>query len=282
MDIVGVNMSIDQLSNSKIKCFMRCPRKYEYEYIRNLSPRAVATPLEFGRIFHSAMEDILLKRDWRESVNRQFDRWGRAQGDSIDQVKFDKLYGTIIGMLTNYETEVVPHDDFEVVSTEEVITAKINAPFGLPVFVGTVDAIVKRNGQLYVMEHKSAADLRVDHLMLDPQVTRYAWALREMGMDIKGTIYNIVRKVAPTARSKPPYTYREIIFRGDDVLDECGLELYEIAQNMSATKSYPRNPTRDCTWDCAYRHLCEAELGGGDASSLIENNYQTREERYSL
>ena len=40
---------------------------------------------------------------------------------------------------------------------------------------------------------------------------------------------------------------------------------------------FPRTPTKDCKWDCAYRNLCIIQLTGGDIKPLIKMNFDTRE-----
>lgn len=37
---------------------------------------------------------------------------------------------------------------------------------------------------------------------------------------------------------------------------------------------YPRNLTRDCSWDCPFYDLCLAEIEGAETDYLLEEKYQ--------
>jgi len=86
--------------------------------------------------------------------------------------------------------------------------------------------------------------------------------------------------------SKKPneYFYREKVIRLDAELDIAWQELIAVSKEKQALTERAlqgkmeyiyRNPTKDCSWDCAYKELCLAGLTESDTKYLIENLYTT-------
>lgn len=76
---------------------------------------------------------------------------------------------------------------------------------GLPVvYAGRVDMLAEdTEGQYWVFDWKSARSVNVDHdefLEIDDQVASYVWALRKIGLPVRGFIYHEQRKAFP----RPP------------------------------------------------------------------------------
>lgn len=274
--------------------FKRCPKRFEYAYIRGLRPTATPNALALGEVMHEALAtlydpDEIDQLQRVENAHALYDAAiEREAQTAADSERFQKEATMGKQMLSYYIDEIMPTDDFTVLETERKVRLRlINPATGKPThtqFIGYVDAIVKRKdtGAVYAREFKTAGDLRVDHLILDDQVTDYLWALRQDGVPVVGVMYDILRKIDPySSRSKPPYNYREYIYRSDAEIDERGRELLAEVEAIRAMRSrgfYYRNPTRDCSWDCPFRSLCIAELGNGDGSSLIgeDANYMVR------
>lgn len=283
------------LSNTMRGCFKRCPKQYEYKYVRHLAPMVAPPALQLGSIVHEALAALydpkqdLTPEERAEHAMAAFDSAVKKaavemsiNGGSEERFQKDTAMGK--QMLKHYIEEVWPNDDFKVVAVEQRFDVRINNPeTGKPShsrFIGYIDGIVERHGNLYILEHKTAQAISTDHLVLDSQLTDYCWAMRELGTPVVGVYYNILRKVNPySAQSKPPYHYREPVFRSEAELDERGAELYEEAKAIRQMGHFYRNPTKDCSWDCSYRQMCIAELGGGDGSSLIGSVYKVNERK---
>jgi hypothetical protein len=79
---------------------------------------------------------------------------------------------------------------------------------GLPVvYAGRIDMLIQdEHGNYWIVDWKTAAQIRGDDefLYLDDQIGSYVWALRTLGIDVKGFIYHIQRKAypGPPARNK--------------------------------------------------------------------------------
>lgn len=72
---------------------------------------------------------------------------------------------------------------------------------GLPVvYAGRIDMLIQDDkGHYWIVDWKTAAAIRGDDefLYLDDQIGSYVWALRALGLDVKGFIYHIQRKAFP-------------------------------------------------------------------------------------
>src|SRR5690606_21933561 len=42
---------------------------------------------------------------------------------------------------------------------------------------------------------------------------------------------------------------------------------------LGGAKIFPRNITRDCSWDCPYYDLCLAEMEGSDVDWILQEKY---------
>lgn len=273
------------VSNSRLACFRRCPRKYEYRYVKKLTANEKAPALMLGSLVHEALAEFYSIDSKDKSVAERaaaamamYDTKVSeaatevlSSGGNSEQFDKDSFMGR--QMLKYYFEEVAPGDDFTPVASELKVEVRIKNPNGKSSwcqFIGYVDAIVERDGRLYILEHKTARNLDVKHLITDTQVTQYIWALREMGYDVCGVYYNILRKCDPySSRTKAPYHYREAVYRNDREIAECGRQMYNqyLAMKHAERYEFYCNPTRDCSWDCEFRPICIAEMEGrlGDA-----------------
>ena len=68
-------------------------------------------------------------------------------------------------------------------------------------YTGTIDLVYKdEHGQVWFMDHKTTSSIesyekRAD---MDRQISRYWWALQQLGYDVQGFVYNIILKDYPT------------------------------------------------------------------------------------
>lgn len=64
-------------------------------------------------------------------------------------------------------------------------------------YVGYIDAIGEYNGEIYLMEFKTAASVSIDHVSIDSQLTSYLWACRELDIyNPKGVLWICNRKAS--------------------------------------------------------------------------------------
>lgn len=268
------------VSNSRLACYRRCLRKYRYRYVDQLEAVNKSPALVLGSLVHESLAEFYHMNNKEldcaaraEKAMKLYDDAVAAKADEVlsaggDSERFDKDSYMGRQMLRYYYEEIAPKDDFTPVASEVSVDVRIPNLRGKSSwcrFIGFVDGIVERDGRLYILEHKTAKALDTKHLVNDTQVTQYIWALRQLGYDVCGVYYNILRKCDPySARTNPPYHYREAVYRNDDELDTAARNMYlqyKAMRRAEDTGYYP-NPTRDCSWDCEFRSLCIAESEG--------------------
>lgn len=64
-------------------------------------------------------------------------------------------------------------------------------------YVGYIDGICEYNGEIYLVEFKTAASISTDHITVDSQMTSYLWACKELGIyNPKGVLWICNRKAS--------------------------------------------------------------------------------------
>lgn len=77
--------------------------------------------------------------------------------------------------------------------------------------------------------------------------------------------------------------FRRTIMPKDEALTKRTIQdLIETASEIERAERkgrYARTVDKACTWDCEFKDVCITELFGGDASSLMKANFETRKRR---
>lgn len=175
------------LDNSKRSCFHSCPRKYYWQYIRNLRSPIGSSALRYGSTWHGALEGYyrhIQQNGWTSSAQAIS---AAAQSASAvwdeETRKFDLFYHdyrTLENCLLAF-TEYLNHyaqdpSYMEVEEVEKVFKIKINAYL---YFTGKIDNVIRLNRRRWLMEHKStsqALSMQLSRIQRDPQVIGYAYA----------------------------------------------------------------------------------------------------------
>jgi len=200
-------VSLTVLTQSAVRAFRSCPRKYENLYVKLYRARAVSEPLYYGDLWHGIRENI-----WkREAIFWPLD---------IDPYLLARLEVMAQGYIAAFGHWL---EGVEIVSVEEPFRIKLVNPrtdkasrtFELE---GKLDGIVRENGQLWNCEEKTrGGDVDDDdpywrRLEIDPQVSLYHVATQEKyGEAPRGTIYFVcvkpgIRPKLATPEDKRRYT----------------------------------------------------------------------------
>jgi len=197
--IPGTNR--DVLTYSALNCFRNCPRKYKLRYIDQLRRPERPDALAFGSVIHAALEQWYRTVDDEhrllkvlDLVDDQFP--GRAH-DPDQKSRWHLARAMFEGYARRY-----PNEDFEIVEIEKEFTAEIRNPdtgWRSQTFIiaGKADGIVRLDGELYLLEHKTTSAITsdyLDRLWTDTQIALYCHYLREIGYPIVGVIYNVLLK----------------------------------------------------------------------------------------
>jgi len=189
------------LTFSALNTFRNCPRKYKHRYVDHLQPREKPENLSFGSVIHTALEQWYRligdeNRLWKvlDLIDAQFPQRG---SDPVQKDRWHRARAMLVGYATRYPTE-----EFEIVEIEKVFHGEIrnpdtSRPSQTFVMAGKADGIVRLEGELYLLEHKTAGSIDpnyLDKLWTDTQIALYSYYLRQVGYRIVGVIYNVLLK----------------------------------------------------------------------------------------
>lgn len=218
-----------EMRTSERGALLGCAQKWYWAHIEELRPNRASNPLWFGSAVHVALADWYLPGLKRgphpaETFNKFIDgeRTMLVTNEDEEQEYFDaRELGT--GMLEHYVETYGKDDSWDVIATEHAGKIVLPRPemkiFGRTrprlarwlTYHFTWDGIFRdlTDGQLYLMEHKTAAAIDTNHLPLDNQAGSY-WAIASRSLvkqgiigeneDIVGIRYNFLRKALKDTR----------------------------------------------------------------------------------
>ena len=196
--------------------FKRCRQRWDFSsnLRMNLEPKRPIDPLWFGIGAHRAWAsyyDPETPRSYDIGMNtfRSYvTDWIARQGTDLseDQELWAKeMLELGEGIFDYYFGWAPTHDDFDVIWVEKSFNVEIPHMPGVD-YSFRVDGLVQdKHERLWILEHKTAASFPQDEewLALDDQCGSYLWALRSLGINCEGVIYNTLRK-------KPPMRLRRL------------------------------------------------------------------------
>lgn len=218
-----------EMRTSERGALLGCAQKWYWAHIEELRPNRASNPLWFGSAVHVALADWYLSGLKRgphpaETFNNFIDgeRTMLVTNEDEEQEYYDaRELGT--GMLEHYVDHYGKDDSWDVITTEHAGKIVLPRPemkiFGRTrprlarwlTYHFTWDGVFRdlTDGQLYLMEHKTAAAIDTNHLPLDNQAGSY-WAIASRSLakqgiigeneDIVGIRYNFLRKALKDTR----------------------------------------------------------------------------------
>lgn len=272
------------VTNSELRTFKRCRRKWWLSYYRALSLKredVAGKPMTLGTRVHAALETIYTPGSEVDPIGQVHDGIERDVAAYPDQETEIRKEGELARIMVegylDWIEETGADLDLELVAAEETVDVPIGPhPHRLRELVvmrAKLDARFRRKstGAVLFLDHKIVRDFRDRRLMLalDEQMLRYHLLLRLKYQEarIDGAIYNMLRQSKRTARATPPFYAREEVRHNDHELrafyERTMAEISDLLaaehalDGLSPHRSvvYP-NPTRDCSWDCPFTAVC--------------------------
>jgi hypothetical protein len=305
------------LRTSERAAFKRCVFRWWLEYrngYRQRSPQVDA--LWFGIGIHEALAQWYGKGSKRGEHPADF--WERWVGDEIafartylddtfDEPVWVDALELGIAMLEQYIDFYGNDDQWNVIAIEQQFRVRVTRK-GKPIayFASRWDGVVRDldDGKIYLLEHKTAAQIVTAYLELDDQAGSY-WAvasqlLRANGIlkqneKISGIIYNFLRKAKPDERpynddglylnkdgsvskKQPPQAFvRTVIERSPR---EQNTQLARIADEVAVMNAVrervipiTKTATKDCP-RCPFWVPCTLHERGSEAyETVLKNNF---------
>jgi hypothetical protein len=294
-----------RISNGELKTFKRCRRKWYLGYYRKLG---LAFESPFGaralgtRVHHALsvwyVPDGVERGDpfetFEETVREDFARCA-DDPHKLEQIRKDAELGRI--MLEGYFqwlAETGADEGLRVIASETKL--EVDPGFGDNTrLIAKMDVRAVReqdNARLFI-DHKTVGSLTepTKMLPLDEQMKHYhlieyldLLASGHAEERTEGALYNMLKKVKRTERAKPPFYDRVQVNHNLDVLRSYWLRvrgevasIVHLEQQLEAgwdhlEVAYP-NPTRDCTWDCDFYHVCSMFDDGSRSEDYLAANF---------
>jgi len=249
-----------RISQSDLRDFQRCRRRYWLRHVRRLAPKlsGPAGPLQSGTRVHEALQAYYTPGSKIDPVSalenaiedaavtyaEDCERLG-VEPDAFALEQFRKDTDTERAMIEGYFewlTEEGPDAHLTVTAAEEQIritSDQLGADFGQPVeIVGKLDAraIDEATGFTLFIDHKTVQNFAqvLPTLQSDPQMLHYHLLLALVRPDehVDGALYNMLRKVKRSKTAKPPFFMREMIRHNAHEIESYRLRLIGLITDL--------------------------------------------------
>ena len=225
--MTGPRRELPILRNSERLSIRRCEYQHMWSYREGL--RATydsADALWFGTGVHEALAQWYQEGKrrglrpsvyWANWVQDEIREIRTAVSDDFNEDEFIDAKALGIAMLEGYYEKFDYDEHWDVIATEYPFRVEIPHPRKpsktLGILAGTFDGVYRdrREGGIWLMEHKTAKNVSVAHLPIDDQAGTY-WMVassvlrREKilrkGEFIEGIMYNFLRKGLPDPRER--------------------------------------------------------------------------------
>jgi hypothetical protein len=178
--------------------FRNCRKACQWRYLDQLVALDRAHSLAFGSVIHVCLELWHRHRDLERVLAHIHGAYPDRGGDQTRRADWHLATAMMKGYAAQY-----PEEDFEVVALEKTFEGPIvNPATGAAsrsfTLAGKVDGIVGKDGQYFLLEHKTASLIDagyLERLWGDFQIQLYCWYIEQtFGLRIGGVIYNILAK----------------------------------------------------------------------------------------
>jgi len=203
---------MELLTNSRLRAARTCARLHHYLYVEGWRPVRESEALRIGTLVHLGLE-----------------AWFRAHQDGLRDQAFDCAVAAVADRAWDaYEQAKIEEmlwgydlrwrdQELEVLAVEtEFCTKLLNpdtwAPSRIWVLAGKIDGIIRVDGRVLVIEHKTAyeeiEDPAADYwtkLQMDHQVSAYTIGAEALGYEVQGCLYDVLKKPAlRPSKATPP------------------------------------------------------------------------------
>jgi hypothetical protein len=292
------------LRNSETSIWRECRLKWYLTFVEGFLTNRVNPAFWLGTLVHLALSEWYLGKTTdpahlfyeigRETIEQMRTSAITADGVDLDLDNLAELERWLVvgvAMLEGYQEWDATHRDFDVLDSELSYYVDLDDANGTPfTFVGRFDILTENSEGIRVGDFKTAADFRaMKTIHTDMQFRRYPWMVREAhpqwADQVIGSMWLGLRKIVPSARSKPPYFERVLVDLTEGEYEQVKIEVQAEAADIIALEQvlaldstdprqyiYP-NPTVDCGWKCDYfrNGLCSVWRAGLDPTNFGDN-----------
>lgn len=240
------------VSHSKMQVFRRCLQQYHWKYVDKYFPPS-SIGQQRGTSGHAALAVWHVSYNADEASQAAWDSWSNAGYQDGED------WQTLFNALVRYYNWSSQNDTLKLQAAEqkfEIAYEVSGIPFN---FTGYIDGIVEEDNRLWILENKFLKRMDNTDSSMDQQASLYMLAAHLLNYDVQGVIYNKVR-VADTKVAITEPVVRSRMYRNSLGLDKIQNEMLAQVRSMmlheKGEKQPYRNPTKDCSWDCAFHTAC--------------------------
>ena len=287
------------ITQSELKDFQRCRRRWWLAHYRRLRKLGeYRSPLVVGNVVHDGLAryyagELEHPLEW---VKTEAERLIEELPEASDFILKDaELAGIMLDGYMEWVEETGADANLEAIEPERTLQAELKPGVAIR---GKLDARfrLRDSGFRGFIEHKTTGSFNdlLKTAQQNPQFLHYHLLeyleAVEQGMkpDEKktdGVILNMLRKVKRSAQAKPPFYQREEVRHNIHELRNHWRHVVGLAGEITALEARlargedpqyaaPPNPTKDCSWDCAFRDVCPMFDDGSDAEGFLELMYE--------
>lgn len=200
--------AMGRISHTQIVQWKRCPRRWYYRYQVGLEPIDRDPKLDYGAWVHHDL--AILYRALPDGLDTALDRVAEAHeayGEELmrdaalmeQQAAIAALGTEVLEVVRRYARRVAEADAaYRIYAVERSEVVDIpNTAHSVEVVTDLIlsDATGR---SIWIVDHKVTDDLRDDMaLALELQFGMYAWAYWRLGYDVRGVVYNGIRRGIP-------------------------------------------------------------------------------------
>lgn len=267
-------------SYSELDAYRQCRLKHQLGYIEKWKPAEEKEVFTLGHLWHQTLAlhyGLLAEKYPFDNVVAEVGQslYDHQTGESSEHQ--DLIAWMYSGYVEAYDSD---HEwEFVGINEERLFTWMPSKSGGRSNvrLVGVLDLVVKWQGELWIVDHKSCKDLPSSReIDLDDQPGLYIHLLRRQGLPVRGAIMNYARK--QRNKTKPQAIVdrfaRHITYRTDTELDTMVQEARELAQEARRRREgdAPRSPNPDtCRWRCDFTEACLLGRKGLDMRQYLRD-----------
>jgi hypothetical protein len=296
------------VTNSELRTFKRCRRKWYLAYYRGLKlkhedmtgPRAIGLRVHLALAAYYGMQEdplAVLHATVQDDLSR-------VSQDQLEKFQSEaELARIMLEGYLDWLQETGRDQGLKVIAPEQIVEVPFSSDLPGVILVGKMDLRVERqldNARLF-LDHKTVGSLTAplqglaqDEQMLHYHLLEFLNLLREDGKDAAGSapgqhamggLYNMLRRVKRTERAKPPFYERVEVQHNIHELRNYYLRVFgeitdilhvrgELNRGVNHRQIAYANPTKDCSWDCDFVAICPLFDDGSAAEEMAAEYYR--------
>ncbi len=203
------------LTKSRMASFRACHRLHCYTYDQGYRSVRESDAMHTGTLGHTGLEAWWLAAKDGAVPEERLRAALAAIEHEPDQYEYARMFVLLSGYTERWGAEELEVVGVEVEFTCPIVNPDTDAPSRTFALAGKIDAVARRNGKLFIVEHKfSGEDTSPGsnywrRLKIDQQISAYYEGARALYGDVWGCIYDVIAKPAARPLKATPVENRK-------------------------------------------------------------------------